>query len=357
MVFRYILIFSLLFLCLVLPLEPLVRMPKIVLMFILTLWCKDLSFFKGINFCYFIALVLFYVILGYLNKTGDLLNNIQVYLFAPFFYSWIILLRIPKVQSIFAFNVSVSIIITVLLMFIFQSFDLKHFQLNEIDRTSVRYAYNSNTNEFSFPLFNVLPFTASFAIIYFGRNNRLKLALIILALIVSFYTGRRGVFLAVCFVSGLILFRNFNKYLKYSLVSLLALVILIYTGLSISNIHDHRYFSFISLMDMWKDSVFLGHGLGAHADFIRSSQKPSSYELFYLSFLNQVGIFGILFFIAYFYKFVFYDSKDKFSQAVQYGIIGILAASTTNPYLDRFDLFFIIFIPYTIRYGKRAPAS
>lgn len=357
--FKNILIFILFFLCLVFPLEPLVRVPKYILMIFFTLYCKNLSFFKNKNFFYFICIILFFSCYGYLNSAGDLINNIQVYLIMPFFYSWIILFKDYKVQSIFTFNVVISVILTVLLMVIFQSLDLNHFQLNTIAQTSVRYSYNSITNEFSFPLFNVLPFTLSFIIIYFGKNNWYKGFLILISLLISFYTGRKGVFLGISLVSVLIIFENYNIYLKYIIFLLFSLFSIIFVSMnfSVNDLDYLRFLQYNSLMNMWQENFLIGHGLGAHTDLIRNIQKPSSYELFYLSLLNQIGVIGLLFFVDYFNRFVLFQSSNIFVRSVQYGIIAVLISSFTNPYFDRFDFLFLIFIPFILKNDKQKITS
>ncbi len=352
--FRYTLIFLLFFLCLVFPLEPLFRIPKYILMIILTLICKNLNLFTKRNFVYFISIIVIFSIYGYLNSAGDLMNNIQVYLIVPFLYSWIILFKDYKVQSIFIINTTISVVLTVLLMFIFQSLDIKHFQLNAISGTAVRYSYNSITNEFSFPLFNVLPFTLSFVIAYFGKNTWYKILLILISLVIAYYSGRRGVLFGMSLVSVLFIFENYNIYLKYSSLMLFSLLAIIFLGMnfSINDLDYFRFFQYESLINMWRENILFGHGLGAHSDLIRNIQKPSSYELFYLSLLNQIGVIGILFFVYYFKRFVFFQSSNNFVRSVQYGIIAVLISSFTNPYFDRFDFLFLIFIPFILKNDK-----
>jgi hypothetical protein len=310
-----------------------------------------LSYFVKENFVFFILVILLYAIYGYLNSAGDLMNNLQVYLIIPFFYSWVVLFKDTKVQSIFVLNVAASVILTVVLMFIFQSLDLNHYQLNAIDHTSVRYSYNSITNEFSFPLFNVLPFTLTFIIMFFGRNNYYKFLLMLISLVIAYYTGRRGVLMGISVVSVLIILKDYNLYLRYFSLSLLLLSTAVYVliNFSIIDLDYHRVNQYISLMDMWGENILFGHGLGAHSELIRNVQKPSSYELFYLSLLNQIGVVGLLFFVGYFGRYVLYRSSDRFVIAVQYGIMGVLVASISNPYFDRFDFLFLIFIPFILK--------
>jgi hypothetical protein len=357
--FKFILSFILFFLCLIFPIEPIFRIPKYIIMILLTLYCKNIGFFKQKSFFYFVVLIIFFSVYGLINSTGDLKNNIQVYLIMPFLYSWVIILKDPKVQSIFTFNVLLSVLVTLILMWIFQLFEINHFQLNYWDPpntgTSARYSFNSLTKEFSFPLFNILPFTLCFLIVYFGKNMRYKIFLFIVALLISYYSGRRGVVIGVALTGLLILLNNLNIYLK-SGVFLFFLIVISYILLInylIYDLDDHRYYQLISLVNMWQENIFFGHGLGAHTDFIRNVQKPSSYELFYFSLLNQIGIIGLLYLVIYFKKFILFKTQNLFTKSVQFGIIAVLFSSFTNPYFDRFDFLFIIFIPLILMNEKK----
>ena len=345
--FKFLLSFILFFLCLIFPIEPIFRIPKYIVMILLTLYCKNIGFFKQKSFFYFVLLISIFSFYGLINSTGDLKNNIQVYLIMPFLYSWVIILKDPKVQSIFTFNVLLSVLVTLILMWIFQLFEINHFQLNSIDGTSVRYSFNSVTKEFSFPLFNILPFTLCFLIVYFGKNIRYKIFLFVVALLISYYSGRRGVLLGVALAGILFIFNNLNTYLKSAFfLSLLALIVyIVLINFSIFDLDDYRYYQLISLVNMWQENIFFGHGLGAHTDLIRNIQKPSSYELFYFSILNQIGIIGLLALVIYFKKFVLFKTHNLFIKSIQFGIIAVLFSSITNPYFDRFDFLFIIFIP------------
>lgn len=353
--FKYLICFILFFLCLVFPMEPIFRIPKYLIMIILTLYCRNLSFFKKKNFFYFIILIIIFSLYGFINSTGDLKNNIEVYLIMPFFYSWLVLFHDSKIQSYFISNVLISVIVTVSLMFLFQYLDLNHFQVNSIAGTTVRYSFNSETKEFSFPLFNVLPFTLSFIIVFFGKDKKFKITLFLLALLISYFTGRKGVFLGVSLTGILILFENLNFIFK-SIIFLILFsfgVFFVINTFSVTELDYHRYFQLKSLFDMWQQNILFGHGLGAHTDLIRNIQKPSSYELFYLSLLNQIGLIGLLALTIYFKKFVLFKTKDLFIKSIQYGIISVLISSITNPYFDRFDFLFLIFIPLLLNNEKK----
>ncbi len=114
---------------------------------------------------------------------------------------------------------------------------------------------------------------------------------------------------------------------------------------------------FIALSRGWLDKPFWGAGLGASAlGSIRSETMPWSYELYYLSLLYQTGIVGIAAYAAGI-AWIFWRGIEIVREGGQLGRIMIpmlvgcacfLIATGTNPYLDRFDGFWVLFLPLAV---------
>lgn len=99
----------------------------------------------------------------------------------------------------------------------------------------------------------------------------------------------------------------------------------------------------------------LGHGSSAYGS-IRDDKSPWNYELYYMALLFQTGLAG---FAAYgcgilwiFWKGVqLIRSGSQLSATMianLVGLISILIASATNPYLARYDAMWVIFLPLAV---------
>ncbi|MCI9595221.1 MAG: hypothetical protein HFG51_14040 [Lachnospiraceae bacterium] len=102
------------------------------------------------------------------------------------------------------------------------------------------------------------------------------------------------------------------------------------------------------LIYTWKFKPLLGWGDGA--EVLNSSRAGSIYELSYLQILMQRGILGLILYMGCFLsiikKAIIQYKKDKnnsFIFASTVGLITILIANATNPYLMSFDHSYIIF--------------
>src|SRR5207253_778558 len=113
----------------------------------------------------------------------------------------------------------------------------------------------------------------------------------------------------------------------------------------------------IALSRGWLDRPFWGAGLGASVlGSIRSETRPWSYELYYLSLLYQTGLIG---FAAYAsgIAWIFWRGIKIIREGGHLGRLmipmlagcaGFLIASGTNPYLDRFDGLWVLFLPLAV---------
>jgi len=114
---------------------------------------------------------------------------------------------------------------------------------------------------------------------------------------------------------------------------------------------------FIALSRGWLNRPFWGAGLGASAlGSIRSETMPWSYELYYLSLLYQTGIVGMAAYAAGI-AWIFWRGIKIVREGGQLGGIMIpmlvgcacfLIATGTNPYLDRFDGLWVLFLPLAV---------
>jgi len=133
-----------------------------------------------------------------------------------------------------------------------------------------------------------------------------------------------------------------------------------------------RRIQYVTLIEGWKHSPLIGHGLGSHASHIfRETETPWAYELSYVSLLYQVGLVGL---IVYSFSIVWMFWKSI--QLVKIfpklagvfiplltGLTCFLIATSTNPYLQKFDYLWTIFLPLCVlnvclmRMRNRAPSK
>ena len=118
-----------------------------------------------------------------------------------------------------------------------------------------------------------------------------------------------------------------------------------------------RYDQFFVLISEWVKAPLLGAGHGASAaGVIRSYEQPWAYELVYVALLFQVGILGILVYgsaiLWIFLKGVALMRRQPESAGLLIptltGLACFLVASATNPYLQKFDYLWTIFLPVAV---------
>lgn len=112
-----------------------------------------------------------------------------------------------------------------------------------------------------------------------------------------------------------------------------------------------------ALINGWKENMFIGNGLGAHAQ--GSTRDPNAtwaYELSYVALLFHTGIVGVIIYTGSVF-WIFFESimicrKNKYY--VSYilpqlaAMICFLIANASNPYLGKFDYLWTIFLPIAI---------
>ena len=114
-----------------------------------------------------------------------------------------------------------------------------------------------------------------------------------------------------------------------------------------------RNAQFFALTNGWLHSPLIGSGLGAVASVVRSQSQPWAYELSYNALLFQTGILGTLVYLGG-VLWIFSNggriiaSESPLSRGLRPVLVGsvcFLLANATNPYLEKFDYMWVIFLP------------
>ncbi len=253
----------------------------------------------------------------------------------------------------------------------------------EIDDLESRFGLYGATPEFSIlPLSSLLfitPFTLTYLVKYKIKKDRLFYLFMWLSLILQIFlilvSGRRALqmVLILSFILNYsISFMNSSN--AYRIIPML-FVFLVVVGLEnyghinlwdlILNIRDGFDFSRVSLggtyerkmqfedlINLWKKKPVFGYGLGANGGYIRSIDQPFAYELSYVWLLFSVGIVGFLvYFLSIFYvlisliKFKGFSECSELINPVLLGTVCFLIGNATNPYLNKFDFIWVVFLP------------
>jgi hypothetical protein len=111
---------------------------------------------------------------------------------------------------------------------------------------------------------------------------------------------------------------------------------------------------FFPLLQEWSESPLFGVGHGASAKgYIRSVEQPWAYELAYLALLFHTGMLGFLAYtagVAWIFwmgvKIIRLGNRLSFYMIpVLVGCTCFLIGNSTNPYLEKFDYIWVIFLP------------
>lgn len=118
-----------------------------------------------------------------------------------------------------------------------------------------------------------------------------------------------------------------------------------------------RKLQFDALLHGWMNSPIIGagHGLGAN-EFIRVPEAPFDYELSYMSLLFHTGLLGFLIYsgsvIWLFFRSIKLVRELPCAAGMLIptltGLICFLIANTSNPYLEKFDYLWTLFLPVAI---------
>ncbi len=118
-----------------------------------------------------------------------------------------------------------------------------------------------------------------------------------------------------------------------------------------------RTMQFKALLHGWIESPFFGAGHGGGArEYIRAAEVPYEYELGYMSLLFHTGLVGVsIYGGAVCWLFVKsarivrrHPEAAGMLIPLLTGLMCFLIANTTNPYLEKFDLLWTLFLPIAV---------
>ncbi|MEZ5420020.1 MAG: hypothetical protein R2708_22135 [Vicinamibacterales bacterium] len=110
---------------------------------------------------------------------------------------------------------------------------------------------------------------------------------------------------------------------------------------------------FNALVAGWLEHPILGSGHGAPAAVIRSAETPWSYELSYVALLYHTGLLGVTAYAAgalWIGYMSYLIARRGWSEAPSLvatlvGTASFMIANATNPYLQKYDYIWVIFLP------------
>jgi hypothetical protein len=161
------------------------------------------------------------------------------------------------------------------------------------------------------------------------------------------------------FTSGGLALIGLVSYLNFiSGFDVLAVVDMFVTGFDFTGAGDigasERSEQFVAMLQAWPDHLWFGFGHGASVPgSIRASDMPWAYELSYMALLFHTGILGFLAYTAgvvwIFWMGVriirFGNELSLYMVPILVGTACFLIANATNPYLEKYDYLWVIFLP------------
>jgi len=113
---------------------------------------------------------------------------------------------------------------------------------------------------------------------------------------------------------------------------------------------DERTIQKPFLIDGFKSSPIIGSGFGATVGYLRSQDRPWTYELTYYQLLFNSGLLGVAILSALLLGYSVFIArifrKFKPESAIPFGlfigVIALLIGANSNPYLGSFDLLFFV---------------
>ena len=242
---------------------------------------------------------------------------------------------------------------------------------------------------FTLPSVSSLLFLIPFLTVFILTNKRFELGwfvVLLVAIVVVLLTGRRAFFLSfiisILFILMLIFVSKNRLRMRVSIrLFFLSSIFLVAMGMAISagfinldafvdqllSSKDFSYDAsniervnqFLALMGGFVESPLVGQGAGAAASYIRSPEQPWAYELFYVALLFQYGLLGFLVYVMgvlfILYELISLYFVDKITDenrvvilAFLAGLMSFLVATSTNPYLAKFDYMWVLFTPVAL---------
>jgi hypothetical protein len=119
---------------------------------------------------------------------------------------------------------------------------------------------------------------------------------------------------------------------------------------------------FVALVTEWANAPLLGAGHGASAaGSVRSVEMPWAYELSYAALLFHTGLLGFIAYtsaVAWIYAEGIRTIRDggprsAYMLATLVGLTCFLIGNATNPYLEKYDLMWVVFLPVALINHRR----
>ncbi len=346
--------------------------------------------------------VIISTLIGIINNNPGVTALLRIYLFFPLLFNLFIAFNkdiriLDNLQKILV----IGFIINALTLIILLSLDIMGLRsLTNIFRDFLDYRGSIDLSNLGVNLgYNIIS-GPSFVFMYgyfiskfligssiFFKNNRdkyLNIILLLLSIILIFFSGRTGFWLGA-FTSTVftifILLRlgilKIKRIINYKsaifLIFMIIIINLIFNLieadlskitdglLSSFNLFDptnlgsyKRYLAFKKLTGIWQSSPIFGQGLGVASEPPTVvTKQPFSNELQYLLNLANFGIFGFTIhasFVFWIFSRLIFFSKESVLNAYKLiplssGLLGFLAANATNPYITKFDFLWTIFLP------------
>ena len=236
---------------------------------------------------------------------------------------------------------------------------------------------------FIFPFVIALLFLPDTKFVFFNKKSLALIALVIF--IASILSLRRALILTnilsfitllffVIFLRKKILLKFIKTFLKYFLIIILATFISIYLFYKNQrNIFDinprkileevitldensdtERIMQFYYFQKLINERPFLGYGFGVKNPYIiRDNEKKWRYELSYLALAFHTGFIGLVLYaigVLWIYikgfKIIKKNNNSSIIMiALLNGITAMLIAYSSNPYLNAFDILWVLFLP------------
>lgn len=329
---------------------------------------------------------------GLANENPGALTTWTVYVLWPLLYLYFAGCnnKLKLIEGLERTIINVGLYVLVInIIFLFNAGFLQIGIMNQIaEFLNYRFNVAGAYVEFNTPSQSLIPYLLFFAttLLLLGsqtlRIKRMKLVLIIILSFVAILLSRRRIMwlivLALPFVEIIFLYyydrksskitKQIGKILLISFVALGVMFIGISYFLDVEDLTSEFLSSFDfdgdasnyertlqsrSLHNDFLNNPILGRGQGFVSSYIRTPDKPWEYELTYDYILGSHGIigFGVYLFAT---LWIFVKSKSIIYKSRQYiyillpqltGLFIFLIINETNPYMNKFDFLWILFLP------------
>lgn len=328
----------------------------------------------------FIFLNFVYLIYGTHDNLNVFITLAPVYILWPVVFTVVLILGSKYINDfnltkVFIVSGAFNSIYIIYLFLNFWGYVPDTFLLN----LPINFTLHNNLGHLSFftpnvtPLFFLLPFIIALIINYNKKAVKIKKRYLWLTLIVGLIAtmmiGRRGLILVVFLSPIIVVFLNkfnFNKLKvnKRFLIGSIGVVIIIlfvfilqFNFIDLLNVFfdpgSKRYIEFFQLIHGWQQHPVFGAGFGVAAEGPITTHTPGVYELSYVALLFATGLVGVLIYISLIIYLIVICMKsvdDKYDLMIPVvtGMLSLLIANASNPYIYSFDGIWILFLPLAL---------